>query len=256
MPLDGMPVWVSLLATVAVVLVALEVGVRLGKRRLLRGAGKSEVSGAMVAATMGLLAFMLAFTFNGAAGRHDVRKSLVIDEANAIDKAWLRAGFLADPYRSAARGTLRHYVDVRVRAIAGTLDTREAVRHSETLLDSLWAVAEEAGSRDAGSITTGLFIQAVNEVIDLHLKRVTFGLRYRVPAPIWAALYLLMCAGMVMMGSLVGLSGTRHRTMELALALAFAVVLFVIADLDRPQEGLINVSQQAMHDLQVRLSAR
>jgi len=58
----------------------------------------------MVGATMALLAFMLAFTFNGAAGRHDARKGLVIEEANAIDKTWLRAGFLAEPYRADIRG--------------------------------------------------------------------------------------------------------------------------------------------------------
>ena len=207
--------------------------------------------GAMVGATMGLLAFMLAFTFNGAAGRHDVRKGLVIEEANAIDKAWLRAGFLAEPYRADIRGLLRTYMDVRVKATAGKLDMGAAARQSEALQDSMWAVAEEVGRKDAGSITTGLFISALNEVIDLHLKRVTVGLRNRVPAPIWATLYLLMFVGMVMMGTQIGPSGARHAGMELALAVSFAVVLFVIADLDRPQEGLINVSQQAMHELHV-----
>ena len=41
-----------------------------------------------------LLSFMLAFTFNSAAGRHDVRKGLVIEETNAINRTWLRAGIL------------------------------------------------------------------------------------------------------------------------------------------------------------------
>jgi hypothetical protein len=36
----------------------------------------------------------------------------------------------------------------------------------------------------------------------------------------------------------------------LALALIFSVVLLLIADLDRPQRGLLTVSQQAMIDLQ------
>ena len=68
MILDHMPIWVVLLATIGLVVLALEAGVRLGRRRKLRAEGKSEVSGAMVGATMALLAFMLAFTFNGAAG--------------------------------------------------------------------------------------------------------------------------------------------------------------------------------------------
>jgi hypothetical protein len=254
--LDSVPIWAVLLATIGLVAVALEAGVRLGRRRQLRAGGKAEVSGAMVGATMALLAFMLAFTFNGAAGRHDARKGLVIEEANAIDKTWLRAGFLAEPYRADIRGLLRNYVDVRVKAAAGEMDLGEATRRSEALHDKMWALAAEVGQKDAGSIPAGLFIQALNEVIDLHLKRVTVGIRNRVPPTIWATLYLLMAVGMVMMGTQIGVSGTRHIGMELALGVAFSVVLFVIADLDRPQEGLINVSQQAMVELQTKLNAR
>jgi hypothetical protein len=256
MSLDSVPIWVLLLATIGLVALALEAGVRLGRRRQLRGEGKFEVSGAMVGATMALLAFMLAFTFNGAAGRHDARKGLVIEEANAIDKTWLRAGFLAEPYRSDIRGLLRNYVDVRVKAAAGEMDLGEATRRSEALHDKMWALAEEVGQKDAGSITAGLFIQALNEVIDLHLKRVTVSIRNRVPPTIWATLYLLMAVGMIMMGTQIGLSGKRHIAMELALAVSFSVVLFLIADLDRPQEGLVNVSQQAMVELQTKLNAR
>ena len=256
MSLDGVPVWLLLLATLGLVALALESGVRLGKRRLRRAGGKSEASGAMVGATMALLAFMLAFTFNGAAGRHDARKALVIEEANAIDKTWLRAGFLAEPYRTEMRALLRDYVDVRVKAAAGEVDLGEATRRSEALHDKMWAVAEEVGKKEGGPRTTGLFIQSLNEVIDLHLKRVTVAVRTRVPPTIWATLYLLMAVGMVMMGTQIGLSGTRHLGMELALVVSFTVVLFVIGDLDRPQEGLINVSQQAMEELRGRLNAR
>jgi len=256
MVLDDIPIWGLLLATIGLVSLALEAGFRLGRRRQLLAGGKSEVSGAMAGTTMALLAFMLAFTFNGAAGRHDTRKGLVIEEANAIEKTWLRAGLLAEPYRADIRGLLRNYVEVRVKAAAGEVDLGEAIRRSEALHDRMWALAAEVGQKNAGSIPAGLFIQSLNEVIDLHLKRVTVGIRNRVPPTIWATLYLLMVVGMIMMGTQIGLSGARHIGTELALAVAFSVVLFLIADLDRPQEGLINVSQQAMVELQTKLNAR
>lgn len=88
----------------------------------------------MVGATMGLLAFMLAFTFNGAAGRHSARKALVIQEANAIYATWLRAGFMPEPSRVDIRGLLRDYVDVRVKAAAGQVELAEAVRRSDRTL--------------------------------------------------------------------------------------------------------------------------
>jgi galactitol-specific phosphotransferase system IIC component len=67
---------------------------------------------------------------------------------------------------------------------------------------------------------------------------------------------VLMAIGMLMMGIQIGLTGIRQAGLELALAISFSVVLFLIADLDRPQEGLINVSQQAMVELQLKLNAR
>ncbi|MCX6627612.1 MAG: hypothetical protein NTW28_08285 [Candidatus Solibacter sp.] len=205
---------------------------------------------------MALLAFMLAFTFNGAAGRHDTRKSLVIEEANAIDKTFLRTSFLAEPYRAGIRGLLKTYVDIRVKAAAGEMDLGKATHESEALQDKMWALTAEAGQKEPASITTGLFIQSLNEVIDLHLKRVTVAIRNRVPPTIWATLYLLMFAGMLMMGTQIGLSGARNVAMEMALALSFSIVLFLVADLDRPQEGVINVSQQAMIELQAKLNSR
>jgi hypothetical protein len=251
--MHSVPVWVWFLGTMGLVALALEAGFFLGKRKRLRVEGKSEVSGSMVGATLGLLAFMLAFTFNGAASRHDVRKALVLEEANAIDKAWLRAGFLAEPDRSAARAELREYVAVRVDAANGKLSLPEAARRSEELHASLWAHAEAAGRAAPGSIPAGLFVSAVNEVIDVHAKRLTIGVRTRIPPTIWVTLYLLMTIGMFMMGTQIGLSGARHIGMELALALSFSTVLFVIADLDQPQAGLINVSQQAMIELGARM---
>jgi hypothetical protein len=42
---------------------------------------------------------------------------------------------------------------------------------------------------------------------------------------------------------------------QLAMILVFAGVILLIVDLDRPQEGFIQVSQQALIDLQRQLQA-
>jgi hypothetical membrane protein len=252
---DTVPIWTFFLVMVGTVLLAIEIGARLGRLQL-RLERKATVSSDMVAATMSLLAFVLAFTFNGAAGRHDARKALVIAEANAIDTTWRRAGFLPDPYRTEIRGLLRDYVDVRVKATAGEIGLGEAARRSEALHGKMWTVAEEVGRKEARSMPFALFIQSLNEVIDLHLERITTGARNRVPPIIWLTLYLLLAVGMCMIGVEAGLSGTRHIVMEAAIAVSFSLVLFVIADLDRPQEGLTNVSQQAMVELRNTLKAR
>jgi hypothetical protein len=256
MSFDSIPLWAVLLATIGLVLISLESGVRLGRRREARGKGKLEVSGAMVGATMGLLAFMLAFTFNAAAGRHEARKKLVIEEANAIETTWLRAGFLPDPSRAAMRDLLRSYVGVRVKVALGQLDLTQGLHQSDELQEKMWALAIESGRREPGSVALGLFVQSLNQVIDLHVERLTVSIRNRVPGTIWAALYILMIIGMFMIGAQIGQGDTRHPLTELALAASFSVVLLMIADLDRPQQGLVRVSQEAMTDLQTKLDGR
>jgi hypothetical protein len=250
---DSVPLWGIFLATIAVIVGAIQLGHRIGRWEHARRGTKPEASSAMVGATMGLLAFMLAFTFNNASGRHDARKALVVEDANAIERTWLRAAFLEEPQRTEMRRMLREDVGLRVNAATMKLDVKLALARSDSLHERMWAIASQLGQQAPGSIMGGLFIEALNEMFDVQLKRVTIGVRTRVPATIWVALYALTAVGMLMLGIQTGLGGVRHTGSELALALALSIVLYLIADLDRPGQGLVKVSQQAMTELQARL---
>jgi len=74
----------------------------------------------MVAAELGLLAFLLAFTFGIGASRFEMRRQILIDEANAIGTTYLRAAMLPTPQREDARRLLKEYVDVRIGGATGT----------------------------------------------------------------------------------------------------------------------------------------
>jgi hypothetical protein len=146
------------------------------------------------------------------------------------------------------RNLLREYVDVRLEAARG-INVAQAISKSEELHGRLWSQAVAASEHDRSPVTA-LFIQSLNEVIDLHAKRVMVALRTRVPPPIWVALYLLAILSMAAMGYNQGLTSTRRSLAGFALIFAFSVVLLLIVDLDRPGEGLLRVSQQSMVDLQ------
>jgi len=87
-------------------------------------------------------------------------------------------------------------------------------------------------------------------VIDLHAKRLALGVRNRIPNPIWVALYFMAVLGTAAMGYHAGLAGSGRSLAIVALVLAFSAVITLIADLDRPQAGLLRVSQQTMVNLQ------
>lgn len=251
---DQIPLWGIFLITVVLILASIEGGLRVGayRRKKARSEDKPPV-GEMVAATLGLLAFLLAFTFGMAASRFDTRRSLVVDEANAIGTTFLRAGLIDEPHRSQVRGLLREYVDARI--VGGDRSKlAQSLERSTVLHEKLWSHAEAVGRKDPGSIVVGLFITSLNETIDLHTKRLTFGLRTRIPWVIWVTLYLVSILGMSVIGYHAGLAGSGRSIAMLAVLLSFAAVLTLIADLDRSQEGLLRVSQQPLIDVQTSMN--
>lgn len=253
--IDLLPIWGIFVTTVGFVVFGMEAGYRLGAFRRRRACDEDRPPvGEIVAATLALLALMLAFTFGVAASRFDVRRVLVIDEANAIGTTYLCAGLLPEPHQTEVRGLLRDYVEARLEGVRpGRLERGLAL--SESLQSRLWAQAEAAGRRDPNSIMTGLFIQSLNEMIDLHARRVGLGVRGRIPTTIWAALFAIALLGTSVIGYHCGLSGSDRSPAMLALVVAFALVFTLNVDLDRPQEGILRVSQQSLVDLQRSIGA-
>jgi hypothetical protein len=247
--IESLPIGGIFLATVAVVLLSIEGGYRLGTYRRRRSEREDRPPvGEIVAATLALFAFVLAFTFGMAASRFDVRRGLVVEEANAIGTTYLRAAMLPEPHRTEVRKLLRDYVDVRLEAVEPGKLSR-GIAQSQELHSRLWDHATALGRENPSSIVVGLFVGSLNEVIDLHTKRLMLGAGNRIPVMIWAALYFLAIVGTAVIGYHSGLAGSGRSLAIIALVLAFSAVMTLIADLDRPQEGLLRVSQQAMRDL-------
>jgi hypothetical protein len=131
---------------------------------------------------------------------------------------------------------------VRIKGVLVPDALPEALTRSAELQGQLWSRA-----------STPALQQAFIQVMDVHAKRMTAGLQNRLPPTIWLALYSMAALAMAMAGYRTGLAGRRSIVATLALGLAFAAVIAVIADLDRPQEGLLKISQQALLDLQAQL---
>ena len=254
-PIDALPLWALFIFILLVVLLSVEFGYRLGKYRRSRQEQEKEAPvGTMVGATLGLLAFILAFTFGLAAARFDARRQVLLDEANAIGTTYLRAGMLPEQGEE-IRGLLRDYVAARLEGVqAGKL--AEGIRRSENIQQKVWTEAEAVGQKNPNSIVVGLFVQSLNEMIDLHAKRVQAAVRSRIPGPIWLSLFAVAVLSLAGMGYFEGLTGTRRSLAVIAVAIAFSVVIELIADLDRPQEGVLRVSQQALLDLQRSMNPR
>lgn len=245
--IDVLPLWTLNLIVTVMVLLSIEVGWRIGNERRRRTAveKKAPVS-AVVGSSLGLLAFLLAFTFSMAASRYDNRKQFVLQEANAIGTTYLRADFISDQMRDETRRLLREYTALRAGGVASIM-TLQGMAQSAALQDKLWAIATNEADND-DSISTSLFIQSLNEMIDLDASEVAAN-RNRIPDSIWIMLGVLTIFSMTALGFEFGLTGTRSWVAIILLALAFTTVITLLADLDRPHAGLLQVSQQPLIDL-------
>lgn len=250
--IDSLPIWGIFVGSLLLVLLSIEGGYHFGRRRGRDNDEEKESPvGGMVAAALGLLALMLAFTFGLATTRFDARKQVLLDEANAIGTTYLRSGMVPER-RAEIRALLREYVDARLDPVeSGKI--AEAIVRSERLHDELWKHAVALGERHPNSIVVGLFVESLNQVIDIHSKRVTVALRNPIPGIIWAALLAIAVLSLTAMGYHAGLYRASRTLAGSTLAISIAVVIGLIADLDRPREGLMVVSQQALIDLRAAM---
>ena len=252
-PIDILPLWGVYLLTVLIALLAAEAGYQLGKALRRRSIQEKEGTlGSQVGASLAMLAFLLAFFTGIAANRFDARRQLIVDEANAIGTTYLRAGYLEEPYRTEIRSLLREYVDVRLAA-SDREKLQSALSRSEQIHAELWTRAEGVAKSNSQPVMASIFIQSLNDVIDLHTKRVAAA-GARIPFTIWLGIFLVMGFAMLLVGFHNSFYGRHQIIATLVLVMAFSAVILLIADLDHSTEGLLTVSQQPLIDLQRQLN--
>jgi hypothetical protein len=209
--------------------------------------------GAVVGAAMGLLAFMLAITFQIAANRYDARKQLLLKEVTDIRTTFLRAGLVPEPYRFNSRKLLGEYVDLRIDVAKEPSKLTAALNRSQQILDSLWKYAEILAEQDRSSEAYSLFTGSVNDIIDAHNQRVSLAIEYRMPNAVLAVLSIITFFTMLVLGYQFGISGKGNFRISLLLSFIFAIVMFLILALDRPETGLAPINQKPMFTLQKQL---
>jgi hypothetical protein len=252
-PFLHIPIWGVFIGTLLLVLFSVEAGYRWARYKQARSRQEMEAPvGAMVGATLGLLAFLLAITFAMAADSFHARRVALLDEVNAIRTAYLRADLIVEPFRTESRKLLLEYVDERLHWV-GEGSKAQTSQSSKELHDRLWAQTAAVDFNSSPDVVS-LFVESMNKVIDLHAERILVRERSRIPGTVWVVLYLVAVLTLAAMGYHGGVAGTSRSPVMLVVALAFSLVIVLIADLDRPGEGLINVSQQMMIDLRDSLA--
>jgi hypothetical protein len=254
--LDGASLWGVAAALGLMFWLASEAGFA-AHRRFGRSGTASEANDEtqVLATALLLLALLLGFTFSMALARHDARRAEVIREANDIGTAWLRAGLVENPAGKALQDKLGVYAATRIanaaahddadddRAADAVMRTKGAVLRNE-----IWTLTAEATRPDRSTAQSTALIASINAVIDTATTRKA-AIDARVPAEVILLLIIYATVSAFLMGYVLGAYRSRHRLATGVLFLLLAMTIVLIIDLDRPQNGSIRVSQQAIIDL-------
>jgi hypothetical protein len=241
-------------------LIALEIGRRWGLRRAEAGAEPSRAGlGTVEGAVFALFGLLLAFTFHGAASRFDVRRALIVEEANAIGTAYLRLDMLPAAAQPALRQLFRTYVDSRLEIYRRLPDLEAAMAElarSKDLQSEIWRNAI-AALRSEGSHPGGpaVVLPALNQMIDVTTKR-TMAARTHPPWIVYILLFGLGVACALLAGH--GMAGARRRSwMHIAgFTVIVVVTIYVTLDLEYPRMGLFRVDAFDQVLVEVRQSMK
>ncbi|HTO67085.1 MAG TPA: hypothetical protein VMM15_38200 [Bradyrhizobium sp.] len=197
-----------------------------------------------------MLALMIGFTFAMALSRFDARRDALMNEANAIGTAALRARLLPSPYNEEVRGLLHEYGEIRLSVIQNASSgekARVANDRSNQIREALWLATKRVAETEKGIVPVGVFVQAVNEMLDSQ-GRHTFALESGVPNAVFWALYGIGAVAFLFVGYANRLQARSLRVPVYLMAAVVSGLILLIQDLDRPTVGFINVDQTPMID--------
>lgn len=237
------------LALVAAILLLMEAGRWFGTRW---GCGNPEAASgrsAVETAVFGLMGLLVAFTFYGAATRFDARRSLIVEEANAIETAYRHLDLLPADAQPELRDKFRQYVHSRLEIYQQIPDweavdaVQRELNHSTALQGEIWRQAVAASKRADYPLVQTLIMLPIDRMLDVATAR-NAALQRHPPPVVWGMLALTLLACCVLAGYSMSLSGSRNWVHIVVFSLLFAAVIYVNVDFEYPRmPGLIHLDE-------------
>jgi hypothetical protein len=236
----------------AVTFVALSAAALAGAwlRRRFSNAG-DEPLGLILAATLTLLGLIVGFSFSVAANRYDQRKNFEEAEANAIGTEILRADLLPATDAAKVRKLLAEYTDLRIRFYLNKQDDQRKQIGDQTaqLQAALWSAVRSSLTAQPTPVEA-LALAGMNDVINSQgYTQAAFW--NRIPTAGWFFMAIVALSANALVGYR---SGHAAGGLIFVLPLIVSFAFMMIADIDAPRHGLIEVSPQNLQSLVTSLS--
>lgn len=209
---------------------------------------KSHPGETTLGATLALLGLLIAFMFGFALDWSNRRVVSVTEEAAALGTAFLRADYVAEPGRSELRGTILEYARTRAPAEGGPTgpnEIAEALRVSMAAQAKLWPATIRATGGDTSDPVKIFVAGGVTDMLDAHTRRIA---ALSEPIPIIVKLMIVGAAmgALFLVGNNSALRGRSLTWRTFVFAALLAIVILLILDVERPEEGLIRLNEDAL----------
>ena len=209
--------------------------------------------GTIEGSLLGLMALLLSFSFNISASKYEGRKEVIIAEANNIGTVILRCDLYPDSVRNPLRADLKNYLESRIRYYEAG-DNQEFIEKALVVGDSItaviWKRAADYARKTGSTPATLQMVPALNAMIDIVTTREA-GRRAVFPRLILNILLLLTLISSFLTGY-SSKSPERKKVLIFAFALMTTLTLYLVIELDRPRQGLINLSKSEEQMVKLR----
>ncbi len=202
----------------------------------------------ILALTLTLLALITGFSFSMAVSRYDQRKNFEEAEANAIGTEYVRATLLPAAEAAQVRALLRQYLEQRVLFYEEQDERRVEQINAATaqLQDRLWTALSGPATAQPTPVMA-LVVQGMNDVLNAQgYTQAAFW--NRIPLAAWALLEASAFAASLLVGYKAAWA-EAHTLRSVVLPLIVAIAFYLIAELDSPRHGLIQVNPENMISL-------
>jgi len=235
-------------------LLSLLIGQYLGRRDGLKVTDEVHARLTTVeAAIFGLMGLMIAFTFSGAAERYELRRQLVVDEANAIGTSYLRLDLLPTSRQAALREAYRRYLEARIartRVLPDVNASEQQMAIATKLQQEIWEKTI-AALAEAPPYATIVVLPALNQMIDVTTSRAIAALTHT-PTLIMVLLTILGLVCSLLAGYDSPVRGTNLIGLhQIAFAVMMTATIYMVFDLDYPRFGVMRIdfADQALIDV-------
>lgn len=254
--MDSIPIAVKGVTLVIVLILAVEFGYR-GYRYAMGRIGqptRPKIEGddlwatTLVLGALTLLALLLSFTISMAVDRFEIRRQLVVDEANSVSTTYLRSQLLSEPGASQMAALLSRYLRDRNAVVAASNDERalaKAASVQATDTNTIWRAEAAELRKPENAVFATAMVLATNQMFDLAESR-RAALEVRVPGRIITFDIVDSIATAVMTGIGLAASGKRRHMFSTGLFLIIGMTGILIMDLDHPNSGRIRISESPM----------